>query len=132
MAKSIEAEIALLRGSTVAELCVRYVEVYGEDPRNRHRDYLWKRIAYRIQELAEGGISERALRRAAELARDADLRLRPPSRPNEPASSQPLRPGRDPRLPPAGTRLTRVVGDTPHVVQAPPWKGQPYGGFLPT
>ena len=33
---------------------------------------------WRLQALAEGDLSERARRRAAELANDADLRLAPP------------------------------------------------------
>jgi hypothetical protein len=39
--------------------------------------WLVKRIAWRMQALAEGDLSERARRRAAELANDADLRLSP-------------------------------------------------------
>jgi hypothetical protein len=35
-----------------------------------------KRIAWRIQELAEGGLSEREKKRAAEWANDSDPRLR--------------------------------------------------------
>jgi hypothetical protein len=39
---------------------------------------LFRRIARRIQALAEGGLSERARRRALEIANDADLRIRAP------------------------------------------------------
>ena len=35
-------------------------------------------MAWRIQALAEGGLSERARQRALEIANDADLRVRPP------------------------------------------------------
>jgi hypothetical protein len=35
-------------------------------------------LAWRLQALAEGDLSERTRRRAAELAQDADLRLTPP------------------------------------------------------
>lgn len=38
--------------------------------------YVPKRKAWRIHALAEGGLSERAGRRALEIANDADLRLR--------------------------------------------------------
>ncbi|MBI4582147.1 MAG: DUF2924 domain-containing protein, partial [Planctomycetes bacterium] len=56
----------------------RYVEVFGEATRSGNKDWLWKRIAWRIQSLAEGDLSERARRRAELLARDADLHLRRP------------------------------------------------------
>src|SRR5262249_5313889 len=72
------------------------------------------RIAYRLQVLAEGDLSERARRRAAELANDADLRLIPPRERNGAAVvaeectavvELPIQP--DNRLPPPGTMLTR-------------------------
>src|SRR5439155_11480250 len=73
------------------------------------RAWLVKRIAYRLQVLAEGDLSERA-RRAAELANDADLRLNPPRA--EPAAARPaVAPPaplpKDERLPPPGTVLAR-------------------------
>ncbi|MCX7590098.1 MAG: DUF2924 domain-containing protein [Kiritimatiellae bacterium] len=70
-----------------------------------------KRILWRLQALAEGDLSERARRRAAELANDADLRLNPPKAlpvaTAEPPAAKvlPFRP--DDRLPPLGTLLTR-------------------------
>jgi hypothetical protein len=68
-----------------------------------------------MQALAEGDLSERARRRAAELARDADLRLNPPR--TQTTAATPPQPvtvpaSIDPRLPPPGTILTR------------PYKGQ--------
>jgi hypothetical protein len=115
MTESIVGEIHRLRGMTVGELRGRYVEVFGEQPRSRNKDYLWKRVAYRIQEIAEGGISERAQRRAQELARDADLRVRPNQSMEE--LLPPAIPKRDPRLPPAGSTLKRIFGGKEHLVQ---------------
>lgn len=109
------AEIAQLRAMTVGELRARYGEVFGQAPRSRNKDYLWKRVAYRIQELAEGGLSDRARRRAEELARDADLRTRP-HRPIEAPAPTP-RQERDPRLPLAGAVLNRAWAGKEHVVE---------------
>src|SRR5438046_6705443 len=98
---------------TAAELQVRYAEVFGETARTSHRTWLVKRIAWRLQALAEGDLSERARQRAAELARDADLRLSAPrstalaaaQSQTEPAA--PARQATDHRLPRPGTVLTR-------------------------
>jgi hypothetical protein len=82
---NIAREVAALKRMTVKELRGRYVEVFGEATRSGNKDWLWKRIAWRMQANAEGGLTERARRRAEELANDADLRLRRP--PNQPAPS---------------------------------------------
>lgn len=64
----ITKELAALSRMTVGQLHGRYAEVFGEPARSRHRQYLVRRIAWRIQANAEGGLSERAIRRAEELA----------------------------------------------------------------
>jgi hypothetical protein len=78
MSTSIAREIAALERMTVPQLRRRYAEVFKESTNANHRAWLIKRIAWRLQALAEGDLSERARRRAAELANDADLRLNPP------------------------------------------------------
>ena len=81
---NIEKELAGLRRMSVGQLRQRYAEVFGETTRSRHKQWLIKRILWRMQALAEGDLSERARRRAEELANDADLRLRPPRTPATP------------------------------------------------
>ena len=56
---------------TSADLAEKYVALYGTPPRSRNKDFLRKRLAWRIQELAEGGLSERALARIEELGAEA-------------------------------------------------------------
>lgn len=75
---NIAREVAALKRMTVKELRGRYVEVFDEATRSGNKDWLWKRIAWRMQANAEGGLTERAGRRAEELANDADLRVRRP------------------------------------------------------
>src|SRR5215218_5249348 len=80
-AKAIEQTIMALGKMTVGQLREKYLDVFGEPSRSGNRHFLFKRLAWRIQSLAEGTLSERAKRRAEELARDADLRTtlpRPP------------------------------------------------------
>jgi hypothetical protein len=118
---NLDQELAALPRLTAAVLRCRYAQVFGESTRVGNKAWLVKRIAWRLQTLAEGDLSERARRRAAELANDADLRLSPP-RPRSTvpvaAAERPARlPGkRNDRLPPAGTILTRPYkGTTLHV-----------------
>lgn len=114
MKTTMAAQIAALQDMTLADLREKYHEVFGEETRSRHKDFLWKRIAWRMQAVEEGDLSERAKRRAAELANDADIRIRVPSgafdaglpsfgRTKTHAFSRP----HDPRLPMPGTVLTR-------------------------
>jgi hypothetical protein len=112
------ADLAALGRMTGAELAEKYLVLFGQSARSRNKDFLRKRLAWRIQELAEGGLSERALARIEELGGDAHARWHLPVRPRTPASPRP-RPGgaaRDPRLPPAGTVVRRVHGKTEHSV----------------
>jgi hypothetical protein len=71
-------EVEKLRRASLAELRAKYREVFQEEPRSRHREHLFRRIAWRLQALAEGDLSERARRRAEEIAHDADLRMAAP------------------------------------------------------
>ena len=113
---SIEQTVAALGRMTVGQLREKYLEVFGEPSRSGNRDFLFKRIAWRIQSLAEGTLSERAKRRAEELARDADLRTtlpRPPkAQPEARAQAVTLPAPRavtsHDRLPLPGTVLTRT------------------------
>ena len=72
----IAREVESLADLTVNQLQEKWVEVWNEPCRSRNKDYLRKRIAWRIQALAYGGLSERALRRAAELADETFLNTR--------------------------------------------------------
>lgn len=110
MSLSIKKELAALEQMTVGQLHERYAEVFGESARSRHRLYLIRRIAWRLQANAEGGLSERALRRAQELANIADVRVTPPKvGPAEcmAPSVADVRVTADPRLPAPGTAITR-------------------------
>src|SRR5918993_6063869 len=79
--QNVQQTLAALARMTPAQLRAKYLEVFGEPSRSGNKDFLAKRIAWRVQSLAEGGLSERAKRRAEELARDADIRLTIPKSP---------------------------------------------------
>lgn len=104
---------------TLGELAEKYREVFGEPTRSHNKEHLRKRIAWRIQELAEGGLSPRALERIAVLAPQAPVRWKQPADAERQASvAKPARPGpvHDKRLPPVGTVLTRIYDGVEHKV----------------
>ncbi len=78
METTVQKEIEAPRQMTVRQLRQKHAEVFGEETRSHHKQFLFRRIAWRIQALAEGGLSDRARRRAMEIANDADLRFRAP------------------------------------------------------
>src|SRR5262245_4985804 len=78
MKLNVEKEVAALQRLTANELRERFAELFGETTNARNKVWLVRRIAWRLQAKAEGGLTERALKRAAELADEADLRVTPP------------------------------------------------------
>ena len=134
MLENTKKEIAALRKMNVPELRQRHIELFGEPNRSGNRQYLFRRIAWRLQAQAEGELSERAKRRAQELARDADIRMTPPRDTHMPPAPRGLPTAatripvaRDPRLPAPGTVLTRVFRGLEHHVTVLP-SGFEYDG----
>src|SRR5580692_11770784 len=109
MQLNVAKEVTAMRRMTMKELRERYAEAFGETTNANNRVWLVRRIAWRLQARAEGDLSERARRRAEELADDADLRLSPPPEPTA-APAVPANPPAptDGRLPPPGSVLTRI------------------------
>jgi hypothetical protein len=110
MPADLATEIAALPRLRVSELRAMFAIVFGEPTPSHNKVWLFKRIAWRLQARAEGGLSERARRRAAELVADADLRLSaPPASATTATPDQPsmLRVPNTDRLPRPGTILTR-------------------------
>jgi hypothetical protein len=113
MDPAIWDQINDLRHLKTAALRAKYRETFGVETRSSNKQFLFRRVAWRLQARAEGDLSERARHRAAEIADDADIRLRPPrnfasavgvdSRPD----TRPPRRQRDWRLPAAGSVVTR-------------------------
>ncbi len=138
---NVGQKVSELRRMTVGELRREYSEVFGEQTRSFHKEFLMRRIAWRVQANAEGGLPDRARRRALEIATDADLRTRAPG-PARPSSQRPERAAAggdvvirryeapaDARLPMPGALLTREYrGRTIRVRVLP--KGFDYEGTI--
>jgi len=74
--RTLAAEVARLEKMSVSQLAERFEEVFGEQCRSRHKRYLIRRIAWRLQANAEGGLSERARHRHHHLHLPMQLQLR--------------------------------------------------------
>jgi hypothetical protein len=122
MDPSVITVVDKLQELKIPALKKRYRELFGEESKSSNKQFLFRRIAWRLQANAEGDLSERARRRATEIADDRDLRIRAPqqfvARPDSGAGNvDRMRPPKDARLPGAGTLLTRRVGDRQIVVK---------------
>jgi Protein of unknown function (DUF2924) len=112
---SLPQRIAALESMTMRELRETWAEVFGYASASHNHAYMRKKIAWRLQEVAEGGLSKRARERIAELAPNAPVHHRPLAvRPA--AQTKPPASARDPRVPPAGTVLRRSHGGALHEV----------------
>ena len=95
MTDSVLAQLAALPEKSTPELKQLWRELYDREPPPYSKPFLIKRLAYRIQELAHGGLSARAEAKLNERIEEEDLRAR---------GKTPVRKGDRPI---AGTRLIR-------------------------
>ncbi len=119
---AVVTAIEQLRTLNVIALQKKYQQTFGGESRSSNKQYLFRRIAWRLQANAEGGLSERACHRAVQIADEADLRTRAPKgflSAQVPATSttDPSQPQRDARLPASGSLLTRRLNDRQIVVK---------------
>ena len=119
-------QLAALPHLAVSELRQVYASVFKEPTRTHNKDWLTKRLAWRLQAQALGGLSDRAKARAAELADERDLRTTPPPT----YTTVPSGEARDPRLPAPGAVITRRYKGVEHSVEVLAdgfiWNGETY------
>ncbi len=111
-------KIAQIEKMTASQIRLEYARVFGESTRSSNRQWMFRRIAWRLQSLEEGGLTERAIRRAQKLAREQDIRVIPPNGMNMSAPRDSvdvtldapdfIKYNRDPRLPFPGTVIPRI------------------------
>ena len=116
--ESIAPIIDELRGMSMRALRELFVELFKHGTASHNKEYLYKRVAYRLQEIREQlSLSQDALAKAQELAANDGARVRPPQ--GALANVPPMVPpsdDRDPRLPPAGTVLHKELRGEVHEV----------------
>jgi len=111
--EKVRARLAAIAEMPVRELQDLYYDLHGRATPSRNRSWLIKRLSYKTQELLTGRtLSDAARQKIRELAKDEEVRVR---QTHVPLPSAPTK-GRDPRLPPAGTRIRRAHGGEVHVI----------------
>jgi hypothetical protein len=108
----------------VAGIRAKYLDLFGQPSHSNHKQFLFRRVAWRLQALAYGELSEHARQRAVALAQDVDLRIKGPEHlvgaPQQifqPTLRSRRKAGRDDRLPAPGTILRREFKGDLIVVQ---------------
>jgi len=114
----IPARLAALKTATTPELKAQWRDLFDTEPPPFNRRYLESRLAYRIQELAYGGLKPETIRRLEKLGEDLD------------GGNITKRRVRADAMPITGTRLIREWQGVEHVVTVTrdgfEWQGRPY------
>ena len=117
MADAVLAQLARLKTAPVADLKQKWRDLFDREPPPYNRRFLENRLAYRIQELAYGGLNEETIERLEALADEFEGKA--PKRRSSPVS-----------LPVAGTRLIREWKGLEHCVTVRgdgfEYQGRPY------
>ena len=110
--------LAALKTAPAADLQAQWRELFGKEAPPHNRTFLQSRLAYRIQELAYGGLKPATLRRLEALGEQLD------------GGNPVLRRIRMDDKPVTGTRLVRNYQGVEHTVtvlaDGYSWEGRPY------
>ena len=117
---SVLRQLATLETMTLEQLRQKWLDLYGSDAPRYKKQFLIKRLAYRIQELFYGGLSEAAKAHLGQVARED-----PVARVDARVSKNPE--GKADILP--GTRFVRIWKDRRYEVLAQE-KGFEYEGRI--
>ena len=104
MKDPVLAQLAALKGAPAAALKAKWRALFDTEPPPYNRRFLESRLAYRIQELAYGGLKKETVERLRVLARQYDGKNGGRAK------------TRADRLPIAGTRLVREWQGVQHCV----------------
>jgi Protein of unknown function (DUF2924) len=119
MTDIVLARVAALKTARTVDLKQQWRELFGTEPPPYNRRFLESRLAYRIQELAYGGLKPEAIARLEAIAEDLD---------GGDSDRRRRRAGQD--RPIAGTRLIREWKGIEHCVTVRDedfeYQGRPY------
>jgi hypothetical protein len=118
MSDSVLAQLAALKAAPTPVLKQRWRELFDSEPPQFNRRFLESRLAYRVQELAYGGLKPSTVKRLIELGEQLD------------GGNIKVRKSRVQNLPIAGTRLIREYQGIEHCVTVRDdgyeYQGRPY------
>jgi len=117
MTDTVLAQLAALKGAPVADLKRKWRDLFEREPPPYNRRFLESRLAYRIQELAYGGLTEATIERLDALADELEGKK---PKPQHSLVDRPM----------AGTRLIREWRGVEHCVTVRQenfeYQGRPY------
>ena len=127
--KDTMAQVTVLKGLSTEELFKKYEELFGDKkaPSN-NKTYLWRKIAYKLQELEYGGLAGKAKDRLKVLIEEYDPINNKALRPDRPVAAQPTA-TKDKRLPIPGTVITKEYKGSSYKVKVLE-KGFEYNGKI--
>ena len=115
---TVLARIAALKTTPTTKLKEQWMALFDQPAPPYNRRFLESRLAYRIQELAYGGLKPETVRRLEQLGEQLD------------GGNIAVRRLRGNDIPIAGTRLIREYQGVEHIVTVMPngyeWRGRPY------
>ncbi len=110
MAETKLSQILELKEKPLGELQAKYAELFpGHQTPSNNKVYLWRKIAYRLQELEYGGISTEAQDKIQQLMQQFDPINNKALRPEDATAGRlnKSKPSRDKRLPIPGTVIIK-------------------------
>lgn len=117
MTDTVLAQLAALKGAQVGDLKQKWRDLFEREPPPYNRRFLESRLAYRIQELAYGGLTEETIERLDAIADELE-------------GKKPRRAHALQDRPMAGTKLLREWRGVEHSVTVRQddfeYKGRPY------
>ncbi len=117
MTETVLAQLAALKSAPIGELKQKWRDLFDRDPPPYNRRFLEDRLAYRIQELAFGGLREETIERLEAIADELEGKI-----PRRRSSLE--------HRPIAGTRLIREWKGVEHCVTVRQddfeYQGRPY------
>jgi len=125
MKKPLRDQIDELSAMSGAELEKQHMQLFGEEPATTHRQFLFRKVAWRLQADREGGMPESARELARAIAQDTPLRNRVISNAGKRRAGIPIdqsvttiiTPGHDSRLPMPGGLIVKKFKDKTIVVK---------------
>jgi hypothetical protein len=142
MKKALRDQIDELAAMGVAELEQQHRKLFGEEPATAHRQFLFRKIAWRLQADREGGLPESARELARAIAKDAPLRNRVISNAGKRRAGFPIgqsatttiTPDHDSRLPMPGGLIVKQLAlpSSPLTSAAASWRLRKKDGYRPT